>query len=110
MYNIWGYWGPVAGSKKPGERRIAVLGGSTALGFGAPEGQSFPAYLERKLNARRKEKNHRSVSVVNLAWNGEGAYSFSATLEDYAYLDYDAVIFCTGYNDLGGRNTSVFRR
>ncbi len=110
MYNIWGYRGPATGSKNRGEFRIAVLGGSSALGYGTPVGHSFPAYLERVLNENlRKKGGPESYSVVNLAWNNEGAHSYIYTLKDYAYLDYDAVIFYTGYNDLGGRNLAVFR-
>lgn len=84
-----------------------MLGGSTAWGYGVPWDQAFPAYLERKLNAARSSGGR--VSVINLAFNNEGAYSFRYTLRDYAYLDYDAVLFYTGYNDLGGPNTQVFR-
>lgn len=109
MYNIWGYRGPAAGPKKRGEFRIAVLGGSSALGYGTPVGHSIPAYLERVLNERPRKGGPESYSVVNLAWNNEGAHSYIYTLKDYAYLDYDAVIFYTGYNDLGGRNLAVFR-
>lgn len=72
-------------------------------------GRSFPAYLERMLN--RTSGNGRSYSVVNLAWSNEGAHSFIFTLRDYAYLNYDAVIFYTGYNDLNKwENRNVFRR
>lgn len=110
MYNIWGYRGPIVGSKLGGDMRIVVLGGSTALGYGVPVGKSFPAQLEGRLNKRRKERKLSLVSVVNLAWNNQGAYSFVPTLEDYSYLGYDIVIFYTGYNDLGGPNRSVFRR
>ena len=109
MYNIWGYRGPVAGPKKRGEFRIAVLGGSTALGYGAPVGQSFPAHLERMLNEKPRKGGPEFYSVVNLAWNNEGAHSFVHTLKDYAYLSYDAVIFYTRYNDLIGKNLAVFR-
>tara|TARA_B100000315_G_scaffold210054_1_gene206095 strand:- start:19 stop:1113 length:1095 start_codon:yes stop_codon:yes gene_type:complete len=109
MYNIWGYRGPVAGPKKRGEFRIAVLGGSTALGYGAPVGQSFPAHLERMLNEKPRKGGPEFYRVVNLAWNNEGAHSFVHTLKDYAYLSYDAVIFYTGYNDLTGKNLAVFR-
>src|SRR5262249_38856278 len=31
------------------------------------------------------------------------------TLQDYAYLDYDEVVFYSGYNDLNGENRLVFR-
>jgi len=108
LYNIWGYRRPVAGPKPPGQFRLAVIGGSAAAGWGAPMGRSFPAYLEQMLN--RTSGNGRSYSIVNLAWNNEGAHSFIFTLRDYAYLNYDAVIFYTGYNDLNKwDNRYVFR-
>ena len=107
--NMWGYRGPVAKRKLPGERRIAVLGESTAWGYGVKWSESFPAYLEQKLNEARRRDRRGPVSVVNLAYNNEGAYSFKYTLRDYEYLNFDVVLFYTGYNDLGGPNTSVFR-
>ena len=104
--NYRGYRGPVAGRKQPNELRIVVLGGSTALGYGVLASEAFPAYLETDL----RERLHRPVTVVNLAWNNQGAYSFLPTLQDYDYLDYDAAIFYEGYNDLGGPNKVLFRR
>jgi lysophospholipase L1-like esterase len=107
--NVWGYRGLVVGKKQPGEQRIAVLGGSTAYGYGVKVEESFPAILEEKLNARRRADGGGPVTVVNLAFNNEGAYSYKYTLRDYAYLDYDVVFLYAGYNDLGGPNTQVFR-
>jgi hypothetical protein len=107
--NIRGYKGPVVGRKAPGEFRIAVLGGSTAFGYGVRWDESFPAILERRLN----ERVAGAYKVVNLAYNNEGAYSFTFTMKDYAYLDYDLVCLYEGYNDLIGDarapNHSVFR-
>ena len=105
--NIWGYRGPVAGPKQPHEWRLAVLGESTAFGYGVSWNEAFPAYLQSHLN--RDAPANRRATVVNLAYNNEGAHSYKFTLQDYAYLDYDAVLFYSGYNDLGGANTSVFR-
>lgn len=106
--NIWGYRGPVAGRKAPGELRVAVLGGSTAYGYGVTPEESMPAYLEKSMRARRATS--QPVSVVNLAYNNEGAYSYAFTLRDYAYLDYDIVAITQGYNDLGfAPNTQVYR-
>ena len=31
-FNVWGYRGPVAARKQPGEYRVVMLGGSTAYG------------------------------------------------------------------------------
>jgi hypothetical protein len=107
--NIWGYRGPVLGEKQPGELRVAVLGGSTAFGFGVLWPEAFPARLEHKLNERRQSHGGGPVSVANLAFNNEGAYSYKYTLRDYDYLDYDVVLMYVGYNDLGRPNTQVYR-
>ena len=106
--NVWGYRGPVVGPKRPGEVRIVVLGGSTALGFGVPAHQAIPPYLEEKLNSRRRQAGVPGVTVVNLAYNSEGAYSFVYTLHAYEYLGYDVALLYTGVNDVS-RNTRVFR-
>jgi GDSL-like lipase/acylhydrolase family protein len=104
-FNVWGYRGPVVGRKQPGEYRVAVLGGSSAFGYGVPVEASFPAILAQRLRAR----SPRPISVVNLGYNNEGAYSMKFTLEDYAYLHYDLVCLYEGYNDLNMVNLSVFR-
>jgi hypothetical protein len=98
--NVWGYRGPVVGKKQPGERRVIVIGGSTAFGYGLRWNESFPYYLERKLNTRQYGTAD-PVSVVNLGIPTDSARTFVATLNDYAYLDYDIAIFYEGYNDLG---------
>jgi len=99
--NVWGYRGPVVGTKQPGERRIVALGGSTAFGYGLPWNESWPYYLERKLNELKTASRY---SVVNLGAPGQGAFGFRYDLEDYAYLRYDAAILYEGYNDLGARD------
>jgi hypothetical protein len=111
--NVWGYRGPALGRKKQGELRIVFLGGSTAFGYGVSWDQAISAQLEKKLNEQLPPGVSR-VSVANLAYNNEGAYSFLFTLDDYRYLDYDIVCLYEGYNDMMGDstrpNTSVFRR
>ena len=108
LFNVWGYRGPVAGRKQPGEFRTAVLGGSAAFGFGVKWEDSMPARLEQKLAGHTPP-----IRVVNLAYNGESAYSFPITMDDYAYLNYDMVLIYEGYNDLFGDPASprqaVFR-
>ena len=106
--NIWGYRGPVVGTKQAGEHRIVVVGGSTAFGSGVTPTEAFPAVLEELLNQGR-DLTDGKVSVVNLAYNNEGAHSFRFTLKDYEYLNYDAVLFYSGYNNLSDLNMSVFR-
>jgi hypothetical protein len=111
-FNVWGYRGPSAGRKLPGEYRVAVLGGSSAYGYGANWDEAVPALLERGL-AGRTAGSFRRFRVLNLGYNNEGAYSFKPTLEDYKGLGYDAACLYEGYNDLIGDsrapNVSVFR-
>lgn len=103
--NVWGYRGPALGSKASGEQRIAVVGESTAFGYGVRWDAAFPAVLEQRLKAQATGP----VTVANLAYNNEGAFSFQYTLTDYEYLEPDVVILYTGYNDLSEINSQVFR-
>jgi GDSL-like Lipase/Acylhydrolase family len=107
--NRYGYRGPVAPRKQPGELRVAMVGGSTTFGYGVAWNESIPAYLESTL----KQRLNRRVSVVNLGFNNEGAYAFKPNLEDFAYLDYDVIVLYEGYNDMSGDenpNRAVYRR
>ncbi|HXD75681.1 MAG TPA: hypothetical protein VN628_18170 [Vicinamibacterales bacterium] len=106
-FNVWGYRGAPVGRKQPGEYRVVILGGSSAYGYGVTSEQAIPATLERLLRARAGTPR---FTVVNLAYNNEGAYSFKPTLEDYDWLGYDLAVLYEGYNDLGDRaNVQVFR-
>ena len=108
-FNVWGYRGTPVGKKRPGEFRIVVLGGSAAYGYGVRADEAMPAVLERLLRSRGQSP---VFTVINLAYNNEGAYSFTPTLTDYRWLDYDLAFLYEGYNDLGAsvnKNTSVFR-
>lgn len=108
--NRYGYRGPVIGRKQPGELRVAVLGGSTAFGYGVVWNESVPALLEARL---REKSGGRPVSVVNLGFNNEGAWAFVRNLEDFSYINYDVVVLYEGYNDLAGDegvNRDVYRR
>jgi len=106
--NVWGYRGPIVHRKAAGEQRVVVLGGSAAFGYGVGWMEAIPARLDAKLRSAGVR-----ASVVNLAYNNEGAYSFRFTLADYLYLDYDLAVLYEGYNDLMGDprapNFSVFR-
>jgi hypothetical protein len=116
--NWRGYRGPVLSKKQDDELRIAVVGGSTVLGYGVHYEESFPAQLQEKLNQRLKGSGSPFfVSVANLGFNSQGAYGSRFTLEDYASLNYDLVIVYDGYNDyvnypawsLGRRDSALFR-
>ncbi len=106
--NIWGYRGPVVGRKEPGEQRVVVVGGSTALGYGVLWSEAISAVLQDLLSQEQKS-GAGEVSVVNLAYNNEGSYSLQFTLQDYDYLEYDAVLFYSGYNNLKDFNPQVHR-
>ena len=105
-YNVWGYRGDAVGARSSDERRVEMLGGSVAFGYGVDVDEAIPANLQRFLN--RDAGSARRV-VVNLGWNSEGAYSFQYTLKDYAYLHSDVAILYSGYNDLLNFNNQVFR-
>ena len=106
-YNVWGYRGDVAGRKAQGERRLAFLGGSVAFGYGVAVDETIPYYLQQNMR-HQMPAGARTVRVINLGWNSEGAHSFRYTLNDYAYLQNDAAVLYSGYNDLGDNN-QVFR-
>ena len=75
-FNVWGYRGPAVGRKQPGEYRIAVLGGSSAYGYGTNWDEAMPAVLQQQLTGRTAGP-FRRFTVVNLGYNNEGAYSSS---------------------------------
>ena len=83
-----------------------MLGGSTAFGYGVGVDETIPAYLERDLAGALSSSPQ--ARVINLAWNGQGARSFRFALEAYEYLDYDAAVLYSGYNDLF-HNADSFR-
>ena len=107
-FNVWGYRGPSVGRKRANEYRVVVLGGSSAYGYGVTSDEAIPAQLEQML---RKRTPSPVFTVVNLGYNNEGAYSFKATLDDYAWLRYDLALLYEGYNDMSEvrPNTQIFR-
>ena len=105
-FNVWGYRGRPAGKKQAGEFRIVVLGGSAAYGYGVSADEAMPAVLERLLRSRVQSP---VFTVINLAYNNEGAYSFKTTLTDYRWLDYDLAFLYEGYNDPAERYARMSR-
>lgn len=110
VWNWQGYRGPVVERKVPWEVRIAVLGGSTAFGYGVPNEHSFPTDLEQRLNERVSDVAGwaRKVKVLNLAYPGESAVCFANTLDSYAYLQPDIVLIYSGINDTP--STAYYRK
>ena len=96
--NSLGFRGPEYSiEKKPGVRRILILGDSVAFGLRRPEDVIFPTVLEKLLNdgdgLNRYEVLNSAVSAYN-SWNELG------TLEDVGpLLRPDLVILQTSMND-----------
>ena len=102
--NVWGYRGPAAGRKKPGEVRVATLGGSTVFGYGVGWNESWPYYLAERINSLRT----RGVpaTVVNLGVPRDSATTFVTTIKDYDYLSPDLLVLYEGYNDLESHDSA----
>ena len=103
--NHKGYRGEVLGEKEQDEIRIAMVGGCIVFGYGIYYNETIPARLEEILNKEFDKK----VSVINMAYNTEGAYAFYYNLSDFFHLDYDYVIFYAGYTDMSVGNTTIER-
>lgn len=99
--NVWGYRGPVAHQRQPGEIRIVVVGGTRAFGWGEPA-SALVSHLRRviMLTTDRPGQPLRPVIVINLARLGALPDDYPAVLSRYAYLEPDYVCL---YDDLGER-------
>lgn len=111
--NQAGYRGPLVGPKLPGEKRIFLMGGSDALGYGVYADQTIAADLEQTLNA--STESGIRFSVVNLGFNNAGVAAVVSDLKYYSFLKPDVVILYSGYGDiepnrfLGRHESVVFR-
>lgn len=108
--NYRGYRGDIIGKKGKDEIRIAILGGSFAFGYGVRFREAIPVRLQNKLQDYCDAHGYRrKIKVINLAYNNEGSYAFYYNLNDFYYLNYDYVILCEGYNDIGIGNMTILR-
>jgi hypothetical protein len=116
--NSWGYRRQAVFHKESGESRVAIVGGSAALGFGLPAQFSLAPVLEVRLNQPARVKRPNTfIRLVELAEPGAGASSYVQTLRDYAYLGADVICIYDGYAavddtpvDGGRRGSWIFRR
>jgi len=112
--NQWGYRFEAHGSKEPGERRVAIVGGSSAFEGGSRYGRTLAGQLYIELR-QAGAADKQTYSVVNLAEPRAGADSYIETLRAYRYLDPDVVCIFDGYDLLSGtpphgrRQSLVFR-
>jgi hypothetical protein len=82
-------------SKRPGEWRIAVTGGSAAWGFGVLDADTIPAQLENIL----RRGGHGNMSVYNFGIGGREIQHELALLKKFRDVyAIDQVVFYTGGN------------
>ena len=88
--NSLGFRGPERPARKPpGVTRILVVGGSNPFGFAVDDGQTWPAQLEERLNAKHRGR----VEVWNRATCGyDTGPDLVAARQALADVDFDAVI------------------
>ena len=82
------------GTRNPSQYTILCVGDSVTFGIGAPRTQSYPAQLERLLNARESE---RTYTVINRGRPGQNTALLLETLEgDIREVEPDIVLILTG--------------
>ena len=99
--NQWGYRHEARGAREAGERRVAILGGSSVFEAGHAYDVTMAGQLFIELR-QAGAAERRVYSVVNLSEPQAGADTFVRTLRDYRYLDPDLVCIVDGYDRLSG--------
>ncbi len=85
--------------RRSNERRVLVLGGSTAWGLGASANEhTVSGALEARLNRDAQGVRYRVMSGAYPAW--QSRHELITLMEFYDRFDPDVVIALTGYNDL----------
>jgi hypothetical protein len=115
--NSFGYQGDAMFHKRSGERRIALVGGSAAFGVRTDNtNHELASKFQQALNQGwRPQYRGELTTVVGLAEPGAGAASYLQTLEDYAYLNPEAICIYDGYAPVNGgaipsrRDSATFR-
>jgi hypothetical protein len=112
--NQWGYRAEARGSKRPGELRVAILGGSAAFERGLAVDQTLAEQLFFELRQAGAPR-HQSYTIANLSEPRAGADTYVDALRDYRFVQADAVCIFDGYDTLEGvpphgrRRSLVFR-
>lgn len=112
--NQWGFRGEARGERAPGERRVALVGGSAAYEAATLHEQTMAMAILTQLQefGRPYEQEY---SVVNLAEPRVGADSYRNTIRAYEFLGLDVVCVFDGYDALEGlppharRQSAIFR-
>ena len=86
------------GTRNPSQYTILCVGDSVTFGLGAPRTQSYPAQLERLLNAKESK---RTYTVINRGRPGQNTAQLLETLEgDIREVEPDIVTVLTGGSNL----------
>ena len=103
-YNSRGFRGPEFPARRPGVRRLVVVGDSFTEGQGAREADTYVRQLEVLLNAREPG----SWEVLNLGWRALDLPKLRETLDAALDLDPDVALFGMVLND--GERSAAFDR
>ena len=99
--NVQGYRGPIQPHRVPGERRLLLVGDSTAFGYGVAWTESFPSYLTNRLRVERNRiVPNRVVRLINAASIPGGAFAFRYAIRDFKYVVPDIIVVDAGYDAL----------
>ena len=92
--------------KEAGTLRIALLGPSHVMGNGVPDGATFEALVEERLNREIRHDRYRKVEILNFGVDGYSLVQQVAILEDRV-LDFSPdVVIVTHYQ----RNRNMTER
>jgi len=83
--------------KPPGTLRIAVLGPSHVMGNGVPDGATFEALVEERLNREQVGGRYRRVEILNFAVDGYTLAQQVAMLEDRVVAFSPDIVIATHY-------------
>jgi D-alanyl-lipoteichoic acid acyltransferase DltB (MBOAT superfamily) len=92
--------------KTPGTLRIALLGPSHVMGNGVPDGATFEALVEERLNSEQLHPRFQNVEILNFGVDGYSLVQQLAMLENRV-LDFSPdVVIITHYH----RNRNMTER
>lgn len=93
---------PLATPRPPGQRRVLVLGDSSAFGAGVRASDRFSEVLQRRLDPEGTDAPpaDRSLEVINAAVPGWSSYQSLQMLRDSLHLGLDALVVYSLNSDL----------
>ena len=85
--------------KPQGTLRIALLGPSHVMGNGVPDGSTFEAIVEKRLNTEYSHSNYEHFESLNLGVDGYPLFQQIAIMEDWVFDFSPDIIISTHYSD-----------